>query len=230
MQTHAFIALGLLKGTFLVADSLGDIAQATISISSVPAAPVVYTVNTTNNQTDAPGGAIVSLSDAAQMADGYFGPVTIDFDPSVFAKLHTIASDISLGNMYGVITLKDPAAGVIVRGQISILQGTAVNLDGITDTGMGIVNSGTATLADCLIEDVQTLNGGIDNQGTMTLIDSTVTGNTAIDQEKQYMLGSYYIGGGGGGILNYGSLILRLHHFGKHRRIFRRRHLQLGHA
>ena len=50
----------------------------------------VIMVNTTADQTDPAGSRTVSLRDAVSLADASVGPVTIMFDPSIFAVPQTI--------------------------------------------------------------------------------------------------------------------------------------------
>ena len=88
---HAFINTGTLTGTITVIDASGDISNvAPFTISSAVAPATSFVVNTIIDQTDLSTIKTVSLRDAVNRADASFGPVTITFDATVFAKLQTI--------------------------------------------------------------------------------------------------------------------------------------------
>jgi hypothetical protein len=204
-QTHAFTDTGALKGTILVVDGSGDVSQlATLAVSSAVAPARVLTVNTTADQIDSAGSKTVSLRDAFNQLDASFGPVTIKFDPQVFAAAQTIELNSNLvigGDRFAPIDVQGPGPGVIVSGAaIDVAAQITVSLGRFTSTG-GIENSGNLAMSDCAVTGVKAPFGGIDNNGKMTLTDSTVSGNTAV-----VVAPNGYYGGAGGGIDNAGTL------------------------
>ena len=207
-QTHAFTDTGSLKGTIFVVDGSGDVSQlATLAVSSAVAPAQSFTVNTTADQTDPAGSTTVSLRDAVDRADASFGPVTIAFDPKVFAAAQTITlkSGLALdGDRFAPITLTGPTAGVTVAGAaIAVDAGITASITRFTSTG-GIHNNGTLALSNSVVSGATTPFGGINNVGTMTLAYSTVSGTAAVVAMGRFQ-GEYY-GGSGGGIDNSGTL------------------------
>ncbi len=169
-RTHTFTATGLLAGTIYVVDRAGDVSNfATLSILS-PAAPLAtIVVNTTKDMMDPVGSPAVSLRDAVARADAALGPVNILFSPSVFASERTItlaqgALDLR-ENHFGEITIVGPAAGVIVNA-------------GDIIAGFSIDHSITVSFSDLTIIDGS--EGGVINNGTATLVRSTLTGDGSI--------------------------------------------------
>jgi hypothetical protein len=176
--------------------------------------PITIVVNTTKDQTDTVGSKTVSLRDAVAIADAGGAAVTIDFDPTVFAKFHTIVltgKTLSLTNANG-ITIQGPTAGVAISGDgatevFSIGTGSVVQMSGLTITdglstgaGGGLINAGDATLTDVTVSNSTASGpysigngGGIENDGTLSLVDSIITGNFTQD-------------GSGGGLYNTGKL------------------------
>jgi hypothetical protein len=220
-QSHAFINTGSLKGTIVVIDASGDISQpATFTVSSAPAPSQTITVDTTADQTDPSGSKTVSLLDAVSEADAGFGPVTIAFDPKVFAAPQTItlASPLEFSaNRFGTITIAGPAAGVTVAGEPIVIDSLiTAGISRLTITGVNyylgaIENAGTTTLVDSTVSGnidtslggrgsppVSGTGGGIDNTGVMTVLDSTIASNSAVSGRYGY--------GEGGGIFNSGVL------------------------
>jgi len=188
-QTHSYIITGSLKGSITVTDASGDVSQpASLPVTAAAAAPVTITVNTTADQTDPAGSKTVSLRDAVSAADASYGPVTIAFDSTVFATDQTIklGSPLELDdNRFGTISLAGPAAGVTLSGQTIVI-----------DSGI------TASISRLTITGANSTHGGIENAGTLTVTDSIITGNTAMQVGKS----RGYIGGGlGGGIDNTGT-------------------------
>ncbi len=208
--SHAFIKTGVLKGTIIVFDGSGDVSRpASFSVSSAAAPAQTFTVNTNGDQTDPAGSKTVTLRDAVSRADASFGPVTIKFDPKVFAAAQTITlgSNLELSNNPAPITLDGPTAGVTATGMTPYEISTSFNI--VVDAGVtaslnrinaGIDNSGTLAVSDGVVSGVTTYYGGIENAGTMTLTDSVVSGNTAQQGSGPYL------GGFGGGIDNTGKM------------------------
>jgi hypothetical protein len=108
------------------------------------------------------------------------------------------------------LTIRGPGAGILsITGSgdfnvVFVKQGVTATISDLafngtrqTETGSGIIiNDGTLTLTNSMISGNTTLNGagGISNAGTLTLTNSTISDNTTLD--------AY-----GGGIGNYGGSI-----------------------
>ena len=98
-----------------ITDSAGDLSnlsQATVKVVPAPAAHIV--VNSTKDQLDPINGNIVSFDDAIARANAAYGPITITFDPAIFAS----AQQLSLNalNDAGVLELSNPASPVDIIG------------------------------------------------------------------------------------------------------------------
>ncbi|MEV6025221.1 hypothetical protein [Streptomyces sp. NPDC052036] len=112
----------------------------------------------------------------------------------------TIGKDLTLGGLGRAVLDGNQAGSTVTVGS-----GAQVHLDGLTIThgraallGGGIDNQGTLTVIGSTVRDNTAPSGpggGIHNQGTLTVIGSTVRGNHAL--------------GAGGGINNNGSLTVR---------------------
>jgi len=203
-QTHEFITSGSHQVTVAVGDASGGVSSASFTVFAYLAPLQNFIVNTTADQTDAAGSKTVSLRDAIADAGASVGPVTIAFDPEVFATAQTIhlQSNLELeGDTFAPITLDGPAADVTLTGaglQIDasitadmsqfIIGGVsqdAINNSGqltvsgclITQSG-GVVNSGTLALENSTVSDSD--SSGIDNSGQATVMDCTISGNTAL--------------------------------------------------
>jgi hypothetical protein len=175
-----------------------------------PVTPATITVNTILDQTDPAGSKTVSLIDAVNQANASSGPVTIAFDPKVFATAQTLQvlsdSTFVLDGKSGLITVAGPAAGVTISGgAFYVEQGASVSVSGFTITdnsNSGINNYGMLTVSDCTISGNDEGGSGIFNAGTMTLTDSMVSGNTTTQ-----------FGGGRGAV--FGGLGAGIHNTGK---------------
>jgi len=163
-------------------------------------------VNTTADVTDAPGSSVVSLRDAINVANDSVTPTTITFNPTVFATAKTITLNGNALDISGSkpVTITGPAAGVTVNGNHA-------STDFIIDKGE------TATITGLTITGGQFV-GGIDNAGTVTVTDSTISGNNSNHGGGIYNIGTAtvtgctisanYTGGNGGGIDSTGTLTL----------------------
>jgi hypothetical protein len=165
-------------------------------------------VNTIKDSTDALTSPIISLRDAISRANASKAPVSITFDPKVFATLQTIilsGSPLVLNNTVTPITITGPADsvdiygtnGIQTVGDFVIASKTTATLTGLIISGghatygAGVDNAGTVTLNQDLLDGDDAPNGGgIFNSGVATLIDSTI---------------SYCDGTTGGGIWNMGG-------------------------
>ncbi len=128
---------------------------------------------------------------------------TIRFDASLRGTILLISGDLDiarnltiLGPGAGILSISGGKSGYIVR----VILGVSVTISGLTftdsKTSSGFIdNEGTLTLSNSTISgNTGTGGGGISNEGTLTLSNSTVSGNSAI--------------GGVGGISNNGTLTL----------------------
>ena len=135
-----------------------------------------------NNPTDTPVTGETDLRQAIGQANSTGGAETITFDPTVFASPQTITltgGQLELSDTSGTETITGPAAGVTVSGGgtsrvFQVDSGVTADLSGLTITGGNASNDS---------------GGGIYNNGTLTLSNSTLSGNSA----------TY----GSGGIANY---------------------------
>jgi filamentous hemagglutinin family protein len=190
-------------------DQRGVARGSTISIGAYDVAPSLLStvVNTTaDTAQDIIGGATTTLRDAIYYANvGALSDPTITFDPTVFASPETIT--LAQGELLinSSLSVDGPAAGVTINAhtasRVMEIDGTAsgdtVNVSNLTlenGNGNGVNDSGSG--------------GGLlvytnNTTATVTIIDSTISGNTAT--------GSYGSGfnsggnGSGGGVENSGS-------------------------
>ena len=135
------------------------------------------------------------------------GGSVIEFDPTVFVTPQTIrlSSTLQLSESAGPEVIQGPGANILTisgNNAVGVFQldsGTTANIScltisgGLSGNGGGIENSGALTLSDSTIDGNIAVNdgGGIDNRGTLTVTESTIVNNSAID---------------GGGINNGGML------------------------
>ena len=141
----------------------------------------------------------ISLRSAIEAADYLGGDQTIQFDPSVFAAPQTITLKLGLLDLNdagGTITIQGPADGVTISGNhasevFRVATGTTADLIGLTITA-GMVTGWSTNYG-----------GGIYNNGTLTLTNSTVTKNAALTPAPIELFGGY-----GGGIYNNATLAL----------------------
>jgi hypothetical protein len=126
-----------------------------------------------NSTGDGPTATGNTLRDAVAYANTLgAGTNAITFDPTVFAATQTITLSSTLGaltlsNASGTTTITAPAAGVTISGGNSV--------------GLFTVNSGvTASFSNLtLIDGHSNIGGAIDDQGTLTISGSLLTGNAA---------------------------------------------------
>ena len=128
-------------------------------------------VNTISDGTDSLPGNL-NLRQAVNLANVMDGAATITFAPTIFAAHQTIAmtaGQLELSDTSGLETITGPAAGLTIDagGTSRVFQidsGVTAALSGLTITG-GSLSRG--------------FGGGLENFGTITLTDCTVSGNTA---------------------------------------------------
>ncbi len=165
---------------------------------------VPSTISVLNTNNDGTG----SLREAIDQANTMPGPDTIAFAPSVTG---TITLSSALPDLSTNITVEGPGASVLTVARsatpgtpsfriFTVTAGAEVTISGLTITGGravnggGIDNSGTLTLTNSTLSGNSApgdFGGGIDNSGTLTLTNSTLSGNSATV---------------GGGISNSGTL------------------------
>ena len=156
-----------------------------------------------NVAADSAGFGQFTLRQALNLANARGGNETVTFDPSVFATPKTIALDTALPDLSettGTLEIVGPASGVTIAGStasgtagfriFTVDAGVTAELSLLTitggsvaasDSGGGVFNDGTLTLSDCTIEGNSSQNdgGGIENTGIALLQYSTVRGNSA---------------------------------------------------
>jgi hypothetical protein len=158
---------------------------------------------TVTNITNSASGSLRAQIAAAAPGD------TIDFAPGLSGQTITLTS----GELYvdKNLTISGPAAGVTVSGnnfsRVFNIGVFAVNISNLTvlggypsGYGGGIYNAGTVTLTNSTVSGNSSVyGGGIFNEGVFNLTNSTVSGNTVTSPTN-----------GGGGIYNYIGATLTL--------------------
>ncbi len=197
-----------LGGDWVLEYQTGAIEAAVLAVANY--ASVLATFNVTNTN-DAGAG---SLRDAISKANSLAGADVINFTGSIFKDAIpdqitltsgqlSISSDITItGTGASKLSISgnnasrvfEIASGNVAISGLLITQGNASG-----NSGGGISNSGTLTLKNSTVSgNTARFGGGIVNNGTLTLNNSTVSGNTAD--------GSAF--SSGGGIDNNGTLTL----------------------
>ncbi len=154
-----------------------------------------YTVINTSNSSAVIGSLPYAVAQADSDTSGTL--FTISFDPTVFATPQTIG-------LAGTLNLENttPGESIIIVGPAVPL--TVEGGGSGSDFSVFTVAAGTtATLEELTISNGYTSGGGggIYNCGTLTVSNSTLSGNYAAGEWWPY-------GGGGGGIYNGGTLIV----------------------
>jgi hypothetical protein len=195
-------------GTYRVsASASGVTSPVNFSLTNTPA-PQSLVVTTLLDETN-PSGTN-SLRQAIYFAESLSGPQTITFDPSILTKQSGNVIDLqsALPDLIGNITIKGPGANVLtvqrdakdaafsvftVDARATATISSLTIFGGSAAQGGGIDNLGTLTVSDCTLSGNQAndgLGGGINNTGSLTVSNSTLAGNAA---------------GSGGGIYNQSS-------------------------
>ena len=177
----------------------------------------VYTVDLTSDtgaSTGSDAGDLAYVIGQANLNPNLAGSV-ICFDPTVFSasspKTILLTSTLELGEPSGPTVIDGPGAGVVTisgGGTVGVFQvepGAVTTLLGLTISGgsatngggIDVANGGTMTVIDCTItaNTAGSEGGGIASAGMLTVIDSTIEGNSTTG----YF--SY-----GGGIYSVGTL------------------------
>jgi CSLREA domain-containing protein len=163
-----------------------------------PAHAAVFTVNSPSDVVDAnpgngvcetaPGNGVCTLRAAVLEANALAGADRIILPPNTYLLTQdtelTITGDLIITGGGAAITIIDGNKSLRPdRGVLRINGGVTVNISGVT------IRNGART-------SLGTFGGGISNSGTLTLINSTVSGNSANDD------------GGGISNANFGTLTL----------------------
>ena len=171
-------------------------------------------------------GSVGSLRWAVEQANAGGGAETINFDPSLFNTPQTITltqGQLELSDTTGTETITGPAAGLTVSGGgksrvFQVDKGVTASISGVTITagnggsggsgdgdgdgyfGGGLENYGTTTLTNCTITgNYAQKGGGLNNLGTATLNGCTISNNA--------VGGIYGDGGDGGGLQTFGGTL-----------------------
>jgi hypothetical protein len=147
-------------------------------------------VNTISDPTS-PVAGYTSLREAIAYADSLGGDQTITFDPGLTAggaaTITLGGSQLVLDDTSGTLTIDGPGANILtISGNsasrvFDVASGSTAAIDGVTITGGNA--SGSVD------------GGGILNAGTLTISDSTLTGNSAIDGIDEGQGGAIYSDG-----------------------------------
>ena len=162
-----------------------------------------------NNPTDTTILGETDLRQAITSANSTPGANTITFDSTIFASAQTIAltgAQLTLSNTTGTQTITVPTAGVTVSGDglsrvFQVDANVTASISGMTITGGktviyngggGLENYGTVTLSNCTISgNSATTGGGLANYHAATLTNCTISGNSTSNN------------GSGGGLAHY---------------------------
>ena len=172
-QAAVIAAPNNVDGSYTVVASATGSSPASVSFALTNTGPVFagLVVNTTSDSF-APGAGLLSLREAIAFANtAPSGNSNITFDKKVFKTPQTITltgTQLELSNTTGAETITGPQKGVTVSGGglsrvFQVDKGVAASISGLTMTGG---NSG--------------IGGGLYNQGTTTLTNCTVSGNSAV--------------------------------------------------
>jgi uncharacterized delta-60 repeat protein len=194
----------------VVGESNGAFAIARFLLGDGPSPTPTITVTNTNDS--GAGSLRQAIADATPSS-------TINFDASVFATPQTITLTMGQLVINTNLTLQGPGASLLsISGNYAstvffINNGVTATLDGITikngganggAAGGGINNGGTLTVTNSTISNNGAYyGGGIYNGGTLTFSNSTISGNS-----------SSFSGGGieNGGILSVSNSIISGNH------------------
>jgi len=206
-------------GSYEVVASVSGLS-ASFNLTNTGAIYASLVVNTTSDSLT-PGAGLLSLREAVDFAnDDRSGNTKITFNQAVFAHAQTInliGGQLELSNATEKETITGPNAGVTVNagGLSRVFQvdgSVAASISGMTITGGnsvgnggGVDNLGTLTLTNCTVSGNSAGNRGggvLNNSGSLALTNCTVSDNSA--SNVKINSGS----NGGGGVFNYGTATL----------------------
>jgi CSLREA domain-containing protein len=218
LRRHISVELGLLISFLLLSMSLPvGLARWLGMVSPTAKAATTFTVNSTADLADSnlgdgvcnDGTGACTLRAAIQQANSVAGDDTIAFSLPVgsMVTLNTALPDIT-GNLIidgssaKPLTVRRSTAGGTPNFRIfTITLGNSVTLSGLTisngsvtgDGGGGVINDGTLTITNCVISGNTAVSGGgvFNHGGTLTISNSTIDHNLATSS--------------GGGIANGGE-------------------------
>ena len=153
-------------------------------------------VNATSDGTASASGDL-NLRQAVDLANLQDEAETISFDATVFAMAQTITltqGPLELSDTGGTMTITGTTAGLTLSGGgascvFEVDAGVNASISGLTITGGsaitggGLYNQGTTTLTDCTISgnSAEDSGGGLGGDGATTLYNCTISGNSATD-------------------------------------------------
>jgi hypothetical protein len=184
-------------GSYQVGASATGSSPASFALTNTGPVLTSLVVNTLSGSLF-PGTGLLSLPEAVAFANfDSSGISTITFEPQVFAKPQTITlmgSQLELINTSETETITGPNAGVTVSGGgLSRVFEVDANVTA-SISGLTIIHGNAGTAG---IPFIRGDGGGVDNLGTLSLVNCTISGNSS---------SSY---GVGGGVNNYlGSLTM----------------------
>jgi PKD repeat protein len=178
--SHVYSAAGIFSPILIMTNSLGWQLAA-----SGPAITGSSTLLVTNNANSGPGTLRSALTNAANGA-------VITFAPNLSGATITLSNTLTINTNLTILTIDASAlpGGLHINGNdavtvFNVASTITVSLNSLTITGgYSATNSATVYVG----------GGGIDNYGTLTLTNCTLSGNSATDN--------------GGGIFNGGTLAL----------------------
>jgi CSLREA domain-containing protein len=203
-------------GSYTVVARAGGDSSATFTLTNTGTPFAALVVNTTSDALT-PGAGLLSLREAIAFSNtSPSGNSPITFDSGyghLFYTPQTITltgAQFELSNTSGTATIIGPTVSVTVSGgglsrvfQVDELVTASIYGMTITgafsgyDSGGGLNNLGTTTLTNCTVSgNTAYYGGGLANFGTATLIHCTVGGNSAIAFNR------------GGGVSNFGTATL----------------------
>ena len=171
----------------LMAALAASVLMAVVLAAPAQAAPFAVT--------DTADSGAGSLRQAISDANGSVGEDTINFDPSLSGQTITLGSQLAVADSAGLI-IDGGSANITVSGNnavrvLEVRSGAKLTLNNLTVAngrgagGGGIYNNGTLTVTNSTLSGnsapyVSTSGGGIENNGgTLTVTNSTLSGNSA---------------------------------------------------
>ena len=175
------------RAALLMAALAASVLMAVVLAAPAQAAPF----SVTNTADSGEGSLRQAISDANASA----GEDTINFDPSLSGQTITLGSQLAVADSAG-LTIDGGSANITVSGNnavrvLDVRSGAKLILNNLTvangrgASGGGIYNNGTLTVTNSTLSgnsapDVGNSGGGIqNNNGTVTVSNSTLSGNSA---------------------------------------------------
>ncbi len=191
----------------LTVNSLAD-GPVSADSSTLTLREAIALIDTGGTAADSSGhGLAASKATQIDVSSPFGSNDTIGFVSSLFSSAQTIIlTDGSLVLDHDV-SINAPGTNLLaISGDdqstvLDVASGATVGISGLTiesgaasgRPGGGIDNDGTLTLTESTVSgntDALGNGGGIDNDGTLTLVNSTVSGNTALDDAGLYNTGT----------------------------------------